>query len=386
MTRTSTHASTRDATRDSDRNPTGPVGVGIIGAGTISSEYLTHLTSFPDVQVHIIGDLVPEAAAARAAEFDVPASGTAEDVLAHPDVEIVVNLTIPVAHAEVSAAIVAAGKHVWTEKPITTAPADAKALLEAAARAGVRVGGAPDTVLGAGIQTALRTLRDGSIGVPTSALTLFQSPGPESWHPNPAFLFQEGAGPLYDIAPYYATTLVLALGPVVSVSAVGSRAREQRTIGSGPRAGGVFDVTVPTQVAALLRFASGQNATVLLSFDSPHSRTGFVEVYGTEGTLALPDPNVFGGDSALTAYRGDSATPVPASGATTGRGLGVLEMARALRAGVPHRAQGEIAAHVLDVMVAIETAISSNGTIAVSSSFAEVEPMPADFDPGAATL
>ena len=365
---------------------TGPVGIGLIGAGTISAEYLTHLTSFPDVQVHIVGDLFPEAAAARAAEFGVPASGTAEDVLAHPDVEIVVNLTIPTAHAEVSRRIVGAGKHVWTEKPITTDQADATALLEAAREAGVRVGGAPDTVLGAGIQTALRTLRDGAIGTPASALTLFQSPGPESWHPNPAFLFQEGAGPLYDIAPYYTSTLVLALGPVVSVSAVGSRAREQRTIGSGPKAGEVFDVTVPTQVAALLRFASGQNATVLLSFDSPHARTGFVEVYGTEATLSFPDPNVFEGDSALTPYRAEEARPVPATGATAGRGLGVLEMARALRAGVPHRAQGEIAAHVLDVMVGIETAIAEDRIVEIGSTFDEVEPMPADFDPHAATL
>ncbi|MFC7375495.1 Gfo/Idh/MocA family protein [Brachybacterium sp. GCM10030268] len=368
------------------QNPTGPVGIGIIGAGTISAEYLKNLTSFPDVAVHIIGDLYPEAAATRAAEFGVPASGTAQDVLDHPEVEIVINLTIPTAHAEVSQSIVAAGKHVWTEKPITTIPADATALLEAAAKHGVRIGGAPDTVLGAGIQTALRTLRDGSIGDPASALTIFQSPGPEDWHPNPAFLFQEGAGPLYDIAPYYVTTLALALGPVTSVSAVGSKARDQRTIGSGPKAGEVFDVTVPTQVSALLRFESGQNATVLLSFDSPHKRAGFVEVYGTEATLAFPDPNVFDGDSALTVYRGEEPAPVPATGATTGRGLGVLEMARAIRAGVPHRAQGEIAAHVLDIMVAIETAISRGETVTVNSSFTEVEPMPADFDPFASTL
>ncbi|MFC7465044.1 Gfo/Idh/MocA family protein [Brachybacterium sp. GCM10030252] len=368
------------------QNPSGPVGIGIIGAGTISAEYLKNLTSFPDVAVHIIGDLYPEAAATRAAEFGVPASGTAQDVLDHPEVEIVINLTIPTAHAEVSQSIVAAGKHVWTEKPITTIPADATALLEAAAKHGVRIGGAPDTVLGAGIQTALRTLRDGSIGDPASALTIFQSPGPEDWHPNPAFLFQEGAGPLYDIAPYYVTTLALALGPVTSVSAVGSKARDQRTIGSGPKAGEVFDVTVPTQVSALLRFESGQNATVLLSFDSPHKRAGFVEVYGTEATLAFPDPNVFDGDSALTVYRGEEPAPVPATGATTGRGLGVLEMARAIRAGVPHRAQGEIAAHVLDIMVAIETAISRGETVTVNSSFTEVEPMPADFDPFASTL
>lgn len=365
---------------------TGPVGVGIIGAGTISAEYLTHLTSFPDVVVHIIGDLLPEAAQKRAEEFRVPRYGAAQDVLHHPDVEIVINLTIPIAHAEVSLSITEAGKHVWTEKPIATVPADATALLEAAARRGVRVGGAPDTVLGAGIQSALRALREGVAGAPASSLTLFQSPGPEDWHPNPAFLFQEGAGPLYDIAPYYMTTLALALGPVTSVSAVGSRARDQRIIGSGPKAGETFEVTVPTQVAALLRFESGQNATVLLSFDSPHRRTGFVEVYGTDATLTFPDPNVFDGDSALTAYRGEDPTPVPAAGATTGRGLGVLEMARALRAGVPHRAQGEIAAHVLDIMVAIESAVSCGETVPVVSSFTEVEPMPADFDPFSSTL
>src|SRR5699024_7057118 len=208
-------------------------------------------------------------------------------------------------------------------------------------------------------------------------------------HPDrtaPACLRRRGAGPPHALAPSYAPTLVRALGPVVSVSAVGSKARETRTIGSGPKAGEDFDVTVPTQVAALLRFASGQNATVLLSFDSPHSRTGFVEVYGTEATLAFPDPNVFDGDSALTVYRGQEPSPVPASGATTGRGLGVLEMARALRAGVPHRAQGEIAAHVLDVMVGIETAIAENSIVEIDSRFTEVEPMPADFDPYAATL
>ena len=364
----------------------GPVGVGIIGAGVISEQYLTHLTSFPDVAVLAIGDLFPEAAAKRAEEYGIALHGGPDVVLEHPDIEIVVNLTVPTAHFDVSRQIIEAGKHVWTEKPITTASEDAAALLALAAERGLRVGGAPDTVLGAGIQTALRTLRDGTIGTPASALTLFQTPGPEHWHPNPAFLFQEGAGPLFDIAPYYVTTLVLALGPVQSVSAAGSKAREQRTIGSGPKAGEVFDVTVPTQVTAILRFESGQNATSLLSFDNPNSRAGFVEVYGTEATLAFPDPNVFDGDSQLTLHRAQESTPVTAEGPVTGRGLGVLEMARAIRAGVPHRGQGEIAAHVLDVMLAIEASIASGQTETVSSTFTPVEPLPADYDPFAATL
>ena len=362
------------------------VGVGIIGAGNISDQYLTNLTQFADVEVLFVADLIQERAKSQAEKYGVPSYGTVEELLARDDIQIVVNITIPAEHAKVGQQIIAAGKHTWSEKPVATNAEDAQALLAAASAAGVRYATAPDTVLGAGIQTALRTLREGTIGTPASALTLFQTPGPEDWHPNPAFLFQEGAGPLYDIAPYYTTTLVLALGPVVSVSAVGSKAREQRTIGSGPKAGEVFDVTVPTQVAALLRFASGQNATVLLSFDSPNTRAGFVEVYGTEATLAFPDPNVFDGDSALTPYRAESSTPVPATGPVTGRGLGVLEMARAIRAGVPHRAQGEIAAHVLDIMVAIETAIAEDKIVQIDSRFDEVEPIPADFDPFASTL
>lgn len=369
-----------------DPSGAGPVGIGIIGAGTISAQYLTQLTSFPDVRVLAIGDLVPEAAAARAEEFGIPHHGTVEELLARGDIEIVVNLTIPAAHFDVSRKILEAGKHVWTEKPLTTDRESAAELVRLAHEKGLRVGGAPDTVLGGGIQTALRAVRDGEIGTPMSALTIFQVPGPESWHPQPEFLFREGAGPLYDLGPYYLTTLVLALGPVASVSAVSSTARPVRTIGSGPRAGTDFDVTVPTQVSALLTFASGANATVLLSFDSAHVHQGVVEIYGTDGSATLPDPNMFDGDTRLIEYRGETWTEHPAQGAVAGRGLGTLEMARAIRAGIPHRLQGELAAHVLDVMASIDEAAAEHRIVEIASTCTAPDPLPVDFDPTARTL
>lgn len=368
---------------------TGPLGVGIIGAGVISTQYLEHLSSFPDVRVLAIGDIVPEAAAARAEEFGVPAHGGVEVVLENPEIEIVVNLTIPVAHFEVSRAILDAGKHVWSEKPLTTDRESAQELLRYAEEKGLRVGGAPDTVLGAGIQSGLRAVASGEIGEVRSGLALFRTPGPESWHPSPEFLFQIGAGPLFDIGPYYFTSLVLAHGPVARVSAVGSQSVPERTIGSGPKGGTVFEVEVPTQVSALLQFENGSNASVLLSFDAGTNYPHVLEVQGSRGTIALPDPNVFDGPSKV-ALRENTEEPAwseqEATGPVFGRGLGLLEMGRAIRAGVPHRLTGELAAHVLDIMVSVGEAVDSGAIVEVASTATVPEPLPADFDPAAATL
>jgi predicted dehydrogenase len=365
---------------------TGRVGVAVIGAGVISKEYLTNLTSFPDVQVHIVADMFPEVAAARAAEFGVPASGSVEDALNHPDVEIVVNLTIPAAHVEVATAAVTAGKHVWSEKPFSLDRASGAGLLEAADAAGIRLGCAPDTFLGAGLQTALRMVARGDIGVPLTALTLMQSPGPESWHPNPAFLFQEGAGPLFDIGPYYLTTLVQTFGAITKVAGFGSTSRPTRTIGSGPKAGEVFDVTVPSHVSAIVQFANGESSQSIFSFDSPLKRAGLVEVTGTEATLAFPDPNTFTGDLLLTRRGADEPEVIAAVGSTATRGSGVLEMARALREGRPHRAQGAMAYHVLDAMVSISESIDTGGFVSLSSTADAAQPLPEDWDPFESTL
>ncbi|MGW4814984.1 Gfo/Idh/MocA family protein [Kitasatospora cineracea] len=363
---------------------TGPMGVAVVGCGTISDQYLTNLTAFPDLRVLICADLDPERARAQAEAYGVPAWGGVAQALAHPDVELVVNLTVPAAHAEVGRAAVEAGKHVWNEKPLTADTAGARELLKAAGAAGVRVGGAPDTLLGAGLQSALRLIRSGAIGAPLTALSLMQIPGPESWHPAPEFLYRAGGGPLFDMGPYYLTALVAVLGPVRRVSAVGSRSRDRRTIGSGPRAGTGFDVTVPTHVSALLEFAGGGSATAVFSFESPQLRLGFVEVTGTEATLVLPDPNHFDGPSRIE--DGGPAREVAATGTAAGRGIGVLDMARAIRSGEPHRATGELALHVLAVMEAIEAAAATGAPVEVAADAPSPQALPEDWDPYAATL
>lgn len=365
---------------------TGPVGVGIIGAGVISKQYLDNLTSFPDVRVVAIADLFEEAAASRAAEYGIPHHGGIEAVLGNPDVEIVINLTIPAAHVEVATQAVNAGKHVWSEKPFSLDRESGIGLLKAADAAGVRLGCAPDTFLGAGLQTARRMIERGEIGTPLTALTLMQSPGPESWHPNPAFLFQDGAGPLFDIGPYYLTTLVQTFGSIRRVAAFGSKSRETRVIGSGPKAGEVFDVTVPTHVSSILQFENGESAQSIFSFDSPLKRAGFVEITGSEATIAFPDPNNFDGDVRICALGSDDWTVVPSVGSTASRGAGVLEMARAIREGREHRAQGELAYHILDTMASISESIDNRAFVDVESSASKVPALPEDWDPTASTL
>ncbi|MCE6994721.1 Gfo/Idh/MocA family oxidoreductase [Saccharothrix sp. S26] len=360
---------------------TAPLGVGVVGTGVISEEYLRNLTSFPDLRVVAVADLDPARAAASAARHGVPRSSTVDELLADPGIGLVVNLTVPAAHVEVSLAAIEAGKHVWVEKPLGLDLRGARALLDLAARRGLRVACAPDTLLGAGWQTARRAVDAGVIGEPRTALALFQSPGPESWHPAPEFLFQPGGGPLLDMGPYYLTGLVHLLGPIRRVTATGGRARDTRVIGSGPRAGAEFPVTVHTAVSALVEFERGGSAQAVFSFDSAVHRTGFVEVSGTLGTVVLPDPNRFDGETAVHLFDGGQTLAPQGHGAT--RGTGVLELARSIRAGEPERASGELAYHVLDAMLAIEDSIALGRPVDVGST---VEPPPAllaDWDPHA---
>ncbi|GAA1973868.1 Gfo/Idh/MocA family oxidoreductase [Microbacterium pumilum] len=364
----------------------GPVGVGVIGAGVISGTYLENMTQFADLKVLFVADIDADRARAQAEKYGVPGYGSTEELLAVDEIEIVVNLTIPVLHTEIGHQIVAAGKHVWSEKPLALDHESSAALLAAADAAGVRVACAPDTVLGAGIQTAMRAIARGDIGEPLTATTLFHVPGPESWHPNPEFLFAVGAGPLFDIGPYYVTTLVHAFGAASRVSAVSSKSREVRTIGSGPRAGAEFAVEVPTHHAALISFEGGQSSQSTFSFQNAMPRNGFVEISGTEGTLVLPDPNMFDGDSMLWTFGQDEPTTLPAVGSTFGRGSGVLDLARAIRGGTAERATGALAAHVLDVLIAVSDAAEAGQPVDVTSSVPKPEPLPESWDPVAATL
>ncbi|MCM3522458.1 Gfo/Idh/MocA family protein [Curtobacterium sp. P97] len=375
---------------------TGRVGVGFIGAGMISEQYLTNITTFPDVEVVRIGDIDTERAAASAAKWGIPASGTGDEVLTDPDVEIVVNLTLPATHVEVSTAALRAGKHVWSEKPIGVDRESAAGLVALADELGLRLGIAPDTVLGTGWQTAKRAIEAGAIGTPLTAVTSFQWQGPDVFHPNASFLYAKGAGPLFDMGPYYFTALVHLLGPVASVVATGSRSRETRQLVVGPNAGQEFPVEVPTHLSVLTSFEQGGSAQSLLSFDTPLFRHGVFEVNGTEGTIVLPDPNTFGGGHPIRIARPlgtDVSFPIEQAWETlsdeeptVGRGLGVLDMARAIRGGGAHVATGEVGYHVLDTMVAVEESVARRAFVEVASTVAPIASLPEDFDPLAATL
>jgi predicted dehydrogenase len=361
----------------------GAVGVGVIGAGNISTQYLTNLTSFADVEVRFIADLILERAAEQAQKFGVAGHGTVEELLADPEIEIVVNITNPQSHVEVGLQIIAAGKHGWSEKPIALDREGGKQLLEAAAAAGVRYACAPDTFLGAGIQTARRLLESGAIGEPKTALTIMQYGGPDAWHPDPAFLFQEGAGPMFDIGPYYVTALIQLFGPVKRVAAYATKAKEVRTIGEGPKAGETFEVTVPTHVLATFEFESGQASQSILSFDAKLPRILF-EVTGVDGVLESIDPNMFVGDLVLHTDEGDRT--ITTTGEKAARGTGTVELARAIRAGVPERASGAQAYHALDVMVSTIEAAESGEWVEVQSTFVPTSAVPEDWDPAAKTL
>ncbi|WP_417233280.1 Gfo/Idh/MocA family protein [Arthrobacter sp.] len=361
-----------------------PTGVGIVGAGTISDQYLGNLTKFPDLKVLFIADLDEERAASQAEKWGVPNSGSYEQLLATDAIEIVVNLTIPAVHVEVALQAVAAGKHVWGEKPYALDRESGRQLMAAAKDAGVRVAVAPDTFLGAGLQTALREVRDGAIGQPLTALTLFQVPGPESWHPSPEFLFAKGAGPLFDVGPYYLTTLIQVFGPIRRVAALSSQARSSRTIGSGPKAGTDFPVEVPTHISALIDFESGASAQSVFSFDSKLPRAGFVEIAGAEGTAVFPDPNMFDGETTIHNSEGEPRV-VEATGSFFTRGTGVAELAQAIREGRPERVPGDLAFHVLDVMASLVEAADAGTFVDVTSTVQISAPLDAEWDPSRAS-
>jgi len=374
---------------------TGPVGVGFVGVGVISDTYLENLNSFPDVRVVILGDLDVERAKAQAEKHGVAEWGTTDDVLAHPDVDVVVNLTIPAVHVEVSSRAVAAGKHVWTEKPLGLDREGSAELLRQAEAAGLRIGSAPDTLLGPGFQTAKRAIQDGVIGEPMFASTTFQTVGPDLWHPSPAFLFAQGAGPLLDMGPYYFSGLVSLFGPVDRVAAVGRKKLDERTIQAGPNAGAVFPVEVPTTIQVLTAFEAGQQAASLLSFDSALERHGVFEVHGTTGSIVIPDPNQFEGRIAYVKARTSISDgnwgeqewiEIEQEGKLTGRGLGLLDMVRAIAEDRPHVATGELGYHVLDVMLSAQESAATGEFVRVGSTVAPVPAVPVDFDPFTATL
>ena len=330
--------------------------VGVVGCGTISETYLPNLARLPGVRVVACADLVAERAEAAARRWDIPRACSVDELLADPSVEIVLNLTIPRAHVEVSVAALEGGKHVHTEKPLAIDRAGGERVLAAAASRSLRVGAAPDTFLSVSFQTGLRLLDDGAIGRPVSASATMVRGGPELNHPWPESFYQPGAGPLFDMGPYYVTTLVSLLGPAARVTAATATDPSPRTIATGPNAGSTFHATTPTHVAGILEFTSGPIATLMTSFDARVSAAPRIEIQGTEGSLWLPDPNAFGGRVRLRRFGEPDWTDVPVGADPLdgdNRGIGLVDMADAIRADRPHRASGELAYHVLDVMQAL---------------------------------
>lgn len=344
-----------------------PHGIGVIGIGYISRSYFSTLTAIEDVKIVAIADLDRGRAENAAAEIGATAM-TPHELVADPRVTTVLNLTTPAAHAEIALAAIAHGRDVYGEKPLAASLDEARAIMAAAEEAGTRVGSAPDTVLGTGIQTARAAVDSGLIGRATSGTATWVSAGHERWHPQPDFYYRTGGGPLFDMGPYYLTSLVHLLGPVVSVAGASSRAYTERVIGNGARVGEHIPVEVDTHVNGLLQHASGALSTITMSFDAVRTTAAPLEVHGELGTLALPDPNLFDGQTRL--WRDEDGEPevLPANAgyADAGRGVGLLEF---IRSGPGQsRASGAIGLHVLEVMEAILDAGRSGGRHAISST------------------
>lgn len=341
------------------------LGVGIIGCGNISTSYLSLAPTFKAYEVRAVADINLNAAKARAAEFGVRAESV-EALLAANDIDIIVNLTIPAAHFAVTKSILEAGKHAYTEKPLVLSLEEGKALRDLADAKGLRIGSAPDTYLGGAHQRARAVIDAGEVGQITSGTAHVMSHGMEMWHPNPDFFFQPGAGPMLDLGPYYVTNLIQLIGPVKRVGALTSMATATRTITSEPRKGEVIPVTTPTNIHALIEFQQGATITLSTSWDVWSHRHANMELYGTEGSLFVPDPNFFGGTLEMAGTDGEIgevsawAHPfgVPNQSSPQGkranyRGAGLADMAVAIHEGRAHRCSMELALHAVDVMTSI---------------------------------
>lgn len=354
--------------------------VGLIGCGNISDIYLTNAARFRDFAFTACADLNAAAAARQSERYGIAARSVA-DLLASDDVDIVLNLTIPQAHAEVSLAALDAGKHVYTEKPLATTVEDGVAIVDKARARGLAVGGAPDTVLGASIQRARAMIDAGEIGKPLTGLASVLSHGMEHWHPNPGFFFRPGGGPVFDMGPYYLSTLVMLLGPVASIQATGQVGFAERivTAPESPILGQAIRVETLTSVQALLSFASGAQVTFLASWDVWRHGVLPMEFHGETASLRVPDPNFFGGDLAIAEGRADWRTisteatvfgkpnwPQETPRLANYRGLGLADMARGLIDRRPHRANGDVALHVLRIMAGILEAATEGRAVKIA--------------------
>lgn len=354
------------------------VKIGVVGCGNISDIYLTNCQTFQNLEVVALSDLDLNKATEKALKFNIRKVLPVQELLADPEIELVINLTIPRAHADVCLQALEAGKHVYVEKPISTTLKDGKKVLEKAEEKGLMVGAAPDTFLGGGIQTCKKLIQDGAIGKPIAATAFMMKHGPESWHPDPEFFYQDGAGPMFDMGPYYITALINLIGPVRRVTGSAQISLPERTITSKEKYGKKIQVNTPTHVAGILDFENGAVGTLITSFDVWGSRTPFIEIYGTEGTLSVPDPNTFGGP-VLIRKPGEvewEEIHLTHGFIENSRGLGVADMVAAIHSNRPPRASGKQSYHVLEVMHGIYESSLNGMHYIMKSTFEQAAPLP----------
>jgi predicted dehydrogenase len=347
-----------------------PLRVGIVGCGNISGIYFQNLGRYASTEIVACSDLEPERAQEAATKYGIPFALGTKELLEHPDVDLVLNLTIPNAHASVALAAVEAGKHVYNEKPLTISLDDGKQLIEKAESKGVRVGCAPDTFMGAGIQTCRKLIDGGAIGEPVACEAHMQCHGHESWHPSPEFYYQKGGGPMLDMGPYYLTALVNLMGGIKRVAGISRATFPTRTITSQPKHGKVIEVETPTHIAGSMEFVSGAIGVVVQSFDVWHGTFAPLIVHGTEGSILVGDPNSFGDPVQVRDLSGGDWQPVPFEHgfAENSRGVGVLDIAHAIEEGRAHRASGGLALHVLEAMHAFNTSSEERRHIELSTN------------------
>lgn len=355
--------------------------IAFVGVGNISGIYLKNLTTVFNKEIEIVGvcDLIPERVAEAQKDYDVgKVYPTYADLLADDEVEIVLNLTRPNEHFDITLAGLKAGKHVYSEKPLATDFEQGKILKAYAAEHGLMLGGAPDTFLGGGIQTCRKLIDDGYIGDVVGATAVLLGSGHESWHPGPEFYYQIGGGPMLDMGPYYVTALANLLGPAVSVMGRAKTTYPKRLITSQPLAGTYIDVEVPTHYTGIIDYKSGAVGTIITSFDVQYARFGrYIEVMGSEGTLRVPDPNDFGGAIRLLRAGSSEFVEIPICRPYTdnSRGLGLADMAKAIRTGRQHRANVDLTCHVLEILTGFEKSSNENKTVMLETTFERSAPM-----------
>ena len=357
------------------------VRVGVIGTGAISGAYLGMARNFPIVEIAACADMNLDAAKKKAEEFQIPRVCSVDELIADDSIEVILNLTVPKAHVPVALRAIEAGKHTYAEKPLGIDQNEGKALLAAANKNKLRVGCAPDTFMGAGVQTARKVIEDGTIGKPVAFTAFMMCRGHEHWHPNPQFYYEKGGGPMFDMGPYYLTALLNLLGPVKRISGMSAIEIADRTITSEPKKGTKISVETPDHITGLIEFENGAIGTIIQTFATRFSEFGGkqpITIFGTDGTLKVPDPNTF--DGLVHVRRTEDAEwreVEPAFVKGYGRSVGLADMAYAIRSGRKHRCSGEQAFAVLDLMAGFQDSSDSGKAYQPEAGYTKPAPMPA---------